>query len=301
MHEKLRGTGTAIVTPFHKEGNIDFKSFKGLIEYQITNKIDYLVFLGTTGEAVTLNKDERRAVINLAVEIVDNRVPVVVGIGGNHTQEIENTIRETSFDGIDAVLSVSPYYNKPQQKGIFYHYKAIASLCPVPVIIYNVPGRTSSNIASETTLRIAHEISNVVGIKEASHDLAQCARIIKDRPEGFLVISGNDDIALPFMALGGDGVISVIANAFPREFSQMVRFCLGDEFEKAREIHHQLFDIIEAIYADGSPSGVKAVLAMKDLSQNVLRLPLVKINKALSNQISTLLSEMKSGKYSSHA
>ena len=299
MHEKLRGTGTAIVTPFHREGNIDFKSFEGLIEYQISNKIDYLVFMGTTGEAVTLNKDERCAVINLAVEIVDNRVPVVVGIGGNNTQEIENTIRETSFDGIDAVLSVSPYYNKPQQKGIFYHYKAIASLCPVPVIIYNVPGRTGSNIASETTLRIAHELSNVIGIKEASHDLAQCARIIKERPEGFLVISGNDDIALPFMALGGDGVISVIANAFPREFSQMVCYCLGDEFEKARDIHNQLLDIIEAIYADGSPSGVKAVLAMKGLCQNALRLPLVKINKALSNQISTLLAEMKPGKYSS--
>ncbi len=299
MHEKLRGTGTAIVTPFHKEGNIDFKSFEGLIEYQISNKIDYLVFMGTTGEAVTLNKDERRAVINLAVEIVDNRVPVVVGIGGSNTQEIENTIRETPFDGIDAVLSVSPYYNKPQQKGIFYHYKAIASLCPVPVIIYNVPGRTGSNIASETTLRIAHELSNVIGIKEASHDLAQCARIIKERPEGFLVISGNDDIALPFMALGGDGVISVIANAFPREFSQMVCYCLGDEFEKARDIHNQLLDIIEAIYADGSPSGVKAVLAMKGLCQNALRLPLVKINKALSNQISTLLAEMKPGKYSS--
>lgn len=301
MHEKFRGTGTAIVTPFHREGNIDFKSFETLIEYQIKNKIDYLVFLGTTGEAVTLNKDERHAVINLAVEIVDNRVPVVIGIGGNNTQEIENCMRETDFDGVDAVLSVSPYYNKPQPKGIFYHYKAISSVCPVPVIIYNVPGRTSSNITSETTLRIANELPNVIGIKEASHDLAQCARIIKDRPSDFLVISGNDDIALPFMALGGDGVISVIANAFPREFSQMVRFCLDDEFEKARAIHNQLFDVIEGIYADGSPSGVKAVLAMKELCRNSLRLPLVKVNKALSNHLSVLLSEMKPGRYASRS
>jgi 4-hydroxy-tetrahydrodipicolinate synthase len=299
MHKKFRGTGTAIVTPFHREGNIDFNSFETLIEFQIKNNIDYLVFLGTTGESVTLTRDERQAVVNMAVEIVDKRVPVVIGIGGNNTREIENAIRETSFDGIDAVLSVSPYYNKPQQRGIFYHYKAIAALCPVPVIIYNVPGRTSSNITSETTLRIASEIENIIGVKEASHDLAQCARIIKDKPADFLVISGNDDIALPFMALGGDGVISVIANAFPREFSQMVRFCLEDSFADAREIHNRLFDVIEGIYADGSPSGIKAVLNMKGLCQNALRLPLVKINKGLNNQLSTLLSEMRQDKYSS--
>lgn len=299
MHEQFRGTGTAIVTPFHKDGSIDFKSFETLIEYQVKNRIDYLVFLGTTGEAVVLNSDERQAVINLAVEIVDKRVPVVVGIGGNNTHEIENVIRETDFDGIDAVLSVSPYYNKPQQKGIFYHYKAVASICPVPVIIYNVPGRTSSNITSETTLRIAREIPNVIGVKEASHDLAQCARIIKDKPADFLVISGNDDIAMPFMSLGGDGVISVIANAFPMEFSQMVRFCLEDRFTDAREIHNRFFDVIEGIYADGSPSGIKAVLSIQGFCQNALRLPLVKINKALNNQLSQLLSEMKPGKYSS--
>lgn len=300
MHNILRGTGTAIVTPFHKEGNIDFNSFEDLIEFQIRNQIDYIVFLGTTGESVTLNKDERQAVINLAIEIVNKRVPVVVGIGGNNTQEIENAIRETPFEGVDAVLSVSPYYNKPQQKGIFFHYKAIASLCPAPVIIYNVPGRTGSNITSDTTLWIAREVPNVIGVKEASHDLAQCARIIKNRPEHFLVISGNDDIALPFMALGGDGVISVIANAFPREFSRMIRFCLEDDFGSARNIHNQLLDVIEGIYADGSPSGVKAVLSMKGLCRNALRLPLVKINKGLHNHLSSLLSEMKPDTHSSN-
>jgi 4-hydroxy-tetrahydrodipicolinate synthase len=299
MRKLFKGTGTAIVTPFHKDGNIDFKSFENLIEYQIRNKVDYLVFLGTTGESVTLNMDEKCAIINLAVEIVDKRIPVVIGIGGNNTQEIEKTIRQTPFDGVDAVLSVSPYYNKPQQKGIFYHYKAIAAICPVPIIIYNVPGRTGSNITAETTLQIAAEIPGVIGIKEASHNLSQCARIIKYKPADFLVISGNDDLTLPFMALGGDGVISVISNALPYEFSQMVRFCLQNEFQKARDIHVRLFDIIEAIYADGSPSGVKALLSMKGLCQNAVRLPLVKINKALSNQMSNMLNEFEPFAYSS--
>ena len=299
MYEKFRGTGTAIVTPFHKDNSIDFNSFEKLIEYQIRNGIDYLVFLGTTGEAVTLGKDEKNAVINFAVEIVDKRVPVVIGIGGNNTMEIEKIIRETSFDGIDAVLSVSPYYNKPQQKGIIYHYKAIASVCPVPIIIYNVPGRTGSNLSAETTLQIAREISGIIGIKEASHDLGQCAWIMKYKPENFLVISGNDDLALSFMAIGGDGVISVIANAFPKEFSQMVSYCLGNSYDKAREIHNRLLDITEAIYADGSPSGVKAVLSMKGLCQNALRLPLVKINKALGNQIANILSEMETFEFTS--
>ncbi len=299
MHKLFRGTGTAIVTPFHKDGNIDFKSFENLIEYQIRNKVEYIVFLGTTGESVTLNNDEKHAIINLAVEIVDKRVPVVIGIGGNNTQEIEKSIRQTPFEGIDAVLSVSPYYNKPQQKGIFYHYKAIAAICPVPIIIYNVPGRTGSNITAETTLQIAADIPGVIGIKEASLNLSQCAKIIKYKPADFLVISGNDDMTLPFMALGGDGVISVISNALPYEFSQMVRFCLQNEFKKARDIHVRLLDVIEAIYADGSPSGVKAILSMKGLCQNALRLPLVKINKALNNQMSNMLSEFEPFQFTS--
>lgn len=299
MRDKLKGTGTAIVTPLHKDGNIDFKSFLNLIEYQIRNQVEYIVFLGTTGESVTLNKDERNAVINMAIETVDKRVPLVVGIGGNNTREIVNTIRQTSFDGIDAVLSVSPYYNKPQQKGIYYHYKALASVCPVPIIMYNVPSRTGSNITADTCLQIAHELPGIAGIKEASHDLSQCAKIIKDKPEDFLVISGNDDLALPFMSIGGDGVISVISNAFPLEFSQMIRFCLQNDFESARQIHVRLVDIIEAIYADGSPSGVKALLNMKGLCQNSLRLPLVKINKSLSMQMSNMLNEMKAFDYTS--
>ncbi len=292
MIEKFKGTGTAIVTPFHKEGNIDFKSFEKIIDFQISHGVDYLVFMGTTGESVTLNADEKNAVINFAVEVVDKRVPVVIGIGGNNTRVLVDTIRNTSFEDIDAVLSVSPYYNKPQPRGIFIHYKEIASLCPVPVIIYNVPGRTSSNIDADTTLRIAHEIPNVIGIKEASKDLEQCARIIKYKPDDFLVISGNDELTLPFMALGGDGVISVIANAFPAEFSKMVKLCLMNKFADARAIHLYLLDIIQAIYADGSPSGVKAVMGIKGLCKNVVRLPLVKINKALNNQIQQVMEQM---------
>lgn len=293
MISKFKGTGTAIVTPFHKEGSIDFKSFEGLIEYQIGNGINYIVFMGTTGESVTLNRDERSAVINMAVEIVDGRVPVVVGIGGNNTQEIVNIIKETDFSGIDAILSVSPYYNKPQQKGIFRHYKTIAGVSPVPVIIYNVPSRTGSNITAETTLQLAHEVPNIIAVKEASRDLCQCAQIIKGKPEGFLVISGDDVTALPFMSLGGDGIISVISNALPAEFSALVKHCLSNEFNKARQISFSLMDIIEGIYADGSPSGVKALLEMKGLCNNVVRLPLVKINKSLQNQLAQMLDELE--------
>lgn len=289
MLKQFRGTGTAIVTPFHKDGNIDFNSFGKLVDFQIAGGVNYLVFLGTTGEAVTLSDDEKNAVINFAVEVVDGRVPVVVGIGGNNTRQIVHSMQNTSFDGIDAVLSVSPYYNKPQAKGLFYHYKEIAAACPVPMIIYNVPGRTASNIDAETTLRIAHEITNVIAVKEASKDLEQCARIIKDKPEDFLVISGSDELTLPFMALGGDGVISVIANAFPSEFSQMVGLCLKNRFAEARILHLKLLDIVQAIYAEGSPSGVKAVLHHKGLCENAVRLPLVKVSKGLLLHMAKIL------------
>ena len=289
MNNKFRGTGTAIVTPFHKDGSIDFKAFEGLIEYQIKNGINYLVFMGTTGESVTLNHDERFAVMNMAVEIVDGRTPVVIGIGGNNTQEIVNTIKKTDFEGIDAILSVSPYYNKPQQKGIYYHYKSIAGVSPVPVIIYNVPSRTGSNISAENTLRLAHEVPNIIAVKEASRDLVQAARILRDRPEGFLVISGDDVTALPFMALGGDGVISVIANALPAHFSSMIDLCLRNEFEEARKISFNLVNIIDSIYAEGSPSGIKALLELQGLCQNSVRLPLVKVSKTLQNQMVQLL------------
>jgi 4-hydroxy-tetrahydrodipicolinate synthase len=289
---KFKGAGVAIITPFHREGNIDFKSFEKIVEYQIEGGIDYIVFMGTTGESVTLNKNEREAIINCAVEIVNGRVPVVIGIGGNNTQQVVTTIKETDFTGISAILSVSPYYNKPQPRGIFLHYKAIASESPVPVIMYNVPGRTGSNVDADTTLKIAHEIPEVIAIKEASGNLSQCTRIIKGRPDGFLVISGDDALTFPLMALGADGVISVIANAYPTEFTQLVKHCLNNDFDKARELHYKLINIIEAIYSDGSPSGIKALLEIKGLAKNNLRLPLVKVNKSLYSQLVTLSGEM---------
>jgi len=292
-NHKFKGTGVAIVTPFHREGNIDFKSFEKLIDYQIKGGVDYIVFMGTTGESVTLNHDEKTAIINCGIEIVDKRVPLVIGMGGSNTRQIVSDLKNTDFTGVDAILSVSPYYNKPQPKGIFNHYKAISAESPVPIILYNVPGRTSSNIDADTTLRIAHELPNVIAIKEASGDLAQVSRIIQNKPDDFLVISGEDPLTLPFMAIGGDGVISVIANAFPAEFSKMVRHCLNNEFEKARHYHYKLFDIIEAIYADGSPSGVKALLEIKGLAKNYLRLPLVKVNKSVFNLLNNLNENLK--------
>jgi 4-hydroxy-tetrahydrodipicolinate synthase len=286
--KKFRGTGVAIVTPFHRDGSIDFKSFENLIEFQISQKVDYIVFMGTTGESVTLNEDEKSAILNFGLEMVDDRVPVVTGLGGNNTRQVINQIRSTDFTGVAAILSVSPYYNKPQPRGIFNHYKAIASESPVPVIMYNVPSRTGSNMDSETVLKIAHEVPNILAIKEASGDLAQCSRIIKGKPDDFLVISGDDALTLPFMAIGGDGVISVIANAFPGEFSQMVRSCLDNDYVKARELHFKLFEIIEAIYADGSPSGVKALLDIKGLCKNNVRLPLAKVSKSTYYLLSQL-------------
>jgi len=293
MQNKFKGTGVAIVTPFHKDGSIDFKSYEKLINYHINNNVNFLVFLGTTGESATINSDERTAIINFATEIVAGRIPVVVGIGGNNTQQIVCAIKETDLSGVDAILSVSPYYNKPQQAGIYQHYKTIAGVSPVPVILYNVPGRTGSNIKAETTLKIAHEVSNIAAIKEASKDLNQITRIIKEKPEGFLVISGDDLFTLPLLAIGGEGVISVTANAFPAEFSAMVNYGLNGDYGKARKIHSWLLDIIEAAFADGSPSGIKAALSVKGLCQNALRLPLVKVNKSVHNQISKILKELE--------
>ncbi len=292
MHKKLKGTGVAIITPFHNEGSIDFKSFEQIINFQISNNVDYLVFLGTTGEAVTINKDERDAIISFAVETVNKRVPVVIGTGGNNTQQVVTIMKDTDFTGVDAVLSVSPFYNKPQQDGIYNHYKSVAGVSPVPVILYNVPGRTGSNIEAETTLKIAHEISNVIAIKEASKNLDQISRIIKERPKEFLVISGDDLFTIPMLAIGGDGVISVTANAFPAEFSAMVKYGLNGDFGKAREIHLGLLDMIQAAFADGSPSGIKAALAIKKLCKNTVRLPLIKVNRTTYNRISNIIETL---------
>jgi 4-hydroxy-tetrahydrodipicolinate synthase len=285
MSDHFKGTGVAIVTPFHDSGNIDFGSFERIIEHTIEGGIQYIVALGTTGESATLSRDEKVAVLDFVVETVNKRVPVVAGLGGNNTQEVINTIKATSFDGIDAILSVCPYYNKPQQKGIYNHYRAIAGACPVPVILYNVPGRTSCNISAETTLKLASDFSNIIGIKEASGNLIQCMEICKERQQGFLLISGDDALTLIMIAFGADGVISVVANAYPREFSEMVNLCLKGKFIKARGIHFNLLEFTNALFKDGNPSGIKAAMEILGLCKSNVRLPLVKVQKNIHSLI----------------
>jgi len=292
MSKKFTGTGVAVITPFHKDGSIDFASFSLVIEHLITNNIGYIVTMGTTGEAVVLNKDERNAILNFVVEVVDKRVPVVVGAGGNNTLEVLNTITSYAYEDVNAILSVTPFYNKPHQKGLLQHYKMIASHAPVPVILYNVPDRTGVNMEAETTLELGHTYKNIIGIKEASKRFVQCNRIIKDRPEGFLVISGDDITTIPMIALGGDGAISVTANAFPREFSDMVSYALKGNFKSARHIQHRLTDFMCSIFIDGNPAGIKAAMDILKLSQNYLRLPSVPVTRSTYNIIKNAIESI---------
>jgi len=279
--QNFSGTGVAIITPFRKDGSVDFKALEKLIEHLIKGKVEYIVALGTTGEASTLSKEEKAAVTEHILDVVNDRVPVVKGIGGNNTAEIIQTLEHFEADRFAAILSVSPYYNKPSQEGIYQHYKAIADASPLPIILYNVPARTSSNITAETTLRLANEFENIIAVKEASGNLGQIMRIIKYRPKDFQVISGDDLIALPIIASGGDGVISVVANAFPKDYSEMTRQALKGNFAEARKLHYKLTDIIDLLFADGSPGGVKAALEIMGISSNTLRLPLVPVNKRI--------------------
>lgn len=291
--QKFTGTGVAIITPFRNDGSIDFKSLGKLLEHIISNGINYVVALGSTGESVTLSKDEKQAVISCVIEVVDKRVPVVVGMGGNNTQYIISSIKSNDFDNIDAILSVAPYYNKPSQKGLYQHFKSIASASKVPVIIYNVPGRTGSNISAETTIKLARDVKNIVAIKEASGDMGQIMNIIKNKPAGFMVISGDDAITLPMVSIGGAGVISVIANAFPGEFSSMVNYALKGEMVKANELHYKLLDLINALFEEGNPSGIKAALDILKICPNNLRLPLVPVSDNLYRKISDIVKKLK--------
>ena len=293
MNSKFRGTGVAVVTPFHNYGTIDFTSLGKVLNHIIDGGVEFILALGTTSEAVTLSNDERVAVINYIIETVDNRIPIMLGVGGNNTQQVVNNLKSINFNGIDAILSVAPYYNKPQQKGLFYHFKTIAATSPVPVYLYNVPSRTSVNISAETTLRLASEIDNIEGIKEASGDMQQIMKILKDKPEDFVVLSGDDALTLPMLAMGADGVISVVANAFPAEFSEMVRLGMKGKLKSARKIHYDILDIINMLFADGNPAGIKAALDILGLLNNNLRLPLVKANKAVYNQLNTLIGEFR--------
>ena len=292
-HSKFRGAGVALVTPFQKDGSVDFKSLAKVIDHVVKGGIEYVVSLGTTGETPVLSKEEKKSIVNFTVEKINKRVPVVVGIGGNNTQEVISTFKQYDLSGVDAVLSVSPYYNKPNQRGIIAHYKAIADYCPLPIIVYNVPGRTSSNITAETTLQLAEEVKNIFAVKEASGNLDQIMKIIKYKPKDFLVISGDDLITLPIIASGGDGVISVIANAFPKEFSEMTRQALAGNFSKARELHYKLDEFTRLIFADGSPSGVKCLMKKLEICSVDVRLPSVNVNKQVNLEIDNELKRFR--------
>ncbi len=292
-HKKFSGTGVAIVTPFRNDGSVDFKSLGKLLEHIIRNGVNYIVPMGTTGESVTLSKDEKKAVINFVTDTVNCRVPVVVGIGGNNTQEILDSVTHFDFSNVDGLLSVSPYYNKPSQPGIYAHFKAIAEVSPVPVIIYNVPGRTGSNISADTTVKLATEVKNIVAIKEASGNMTQVMQIIRDAPKDFQVISGDDLLTLPMMAMGAQGVISVIANSCPKQFSDMVNLALQGNFDKAAAIHYKLLELMIALFEEGSPSGIKCALETIKITQNNVRLPLVPVSVTLKKRIEGLMGAIK--------
>jgi len=294
MTNKFGGTGVALITPFLKNNNIDFDSLDKLVEFQISGGVDYLVVMGTTGEAATLSKHEKKLVIDRICEINAKRVPIVVGIGGNNTADVIQQIKEfETFNQIDGILSVAPYYNKPSQQGIFLHYQSIAAISPVPIIIYNVPGRSSVNITAETTLKIAREIDKVVAIKEASGDLEQVMNILKNKPDDFMVISGDDALTFPMVQLGAVGVISVIGNVFPKEWSDMVHFALNGENKNALALHYQFLDIIQNIFVEGNPAGIKAVMHQKNIIKNNLRLPLCPVSDNHYQKLTNFLLQLQ--------
>jgi 4-hydroxy-tetrahydrodipicolinate synthase len=291
--KKFKGTGVAVVTPFKNDLSIDFSALGRVIKHIIDGGANYIVALGTTGESVTITKDEKKAIISYVVEAVEGRVPVVVGIGGNNTQEIINSIKQANLKGVDGILSVAPYYNKPTQKGLFQHFKAIATCSSLPVIIYNVPGRTSCNISADTCLELAHECDNIVAVKEASGDMTQIMKIIKGKPENFGVISGDDMLTIPIIAAGGSGVISVLGNSFPSECSDIVSNALKGNFKSARETQFRFLEMIELLFIEGNPAGVKAMLNTMNLCSNTLRLPLVPVSRTVYSRIQKAIEEVR--------
>ncbi len=282
--QKLTGTGVALITPFNNKNEIDFSALEKLVNHQISNGTNYLVIMGTTGESPTISPSEKLAIIDCIKSTNNNQLPLVLGIGGNNTPEIVEQLKKQNLDGFTAILSVSPYYNKPNQKGIEYHYNALADASSLPIILYNVPGRTGSNISIETTLKLA-EHPNILGTKEASGNFNQCMEIIKNKPANFSVISGDDAFTLPFISLGMDGVISVICNAFPKEFSTMVSLSLENKIEDARKLHYQLLDAMNLIFADGSPGGIKEILKALNICDTHVRLPLYNVNESVKQQL----------------
>jgi 4-hydroxy-tetrahydrodipicolinate synthase len=291
IQQQLRGTGVALVTPFTKNGTVDFTALGKVIDHVIKGGIDYLVTLGTTGETPSLSKAEKMAIIEFTFSHTARRVPIIVGVGGNNTAEVINDLQNFPLTEALAVLSAAPFYNKPSQEGIYQHYKTIAEASPKPIILYNVPGRTGRNMSAATSIRLAKDCPNVVGLKEASGDMAQCMDILKDAPSTFVVISGDDLLALPQIACGMQGVISVAANAYPLEFSNMVRACLAGDFAKAKSINDPCIEVYDMMFTENNPSGVKAFMHQMGLLENELRLPLVPLSEPIHSRVKAYLSK----------
>ncbi|RYE26658.1 MAG: 4-hydroxy-tetrahydrodipicolinate synthase [Sphingobacteriaceae bacterium] len=292
--KKFYGTGVAVITPFQTNGSVDFPALENILENLIDNGIDYLISLGTTGESAALSSAEKKEIWAFTAKTVAGRVPLVAGIGGNYTQAVIENIQNFDQQGYDAILSVSPYYNKPTQEGIYQHYKAVAEASDLPVILYNVPGRTASNISAETTIRLAQDCDKIIAIKEASGNFDQFNQIMRDKPEDFMLISGDDPVTLPMMALGAVGIISVIGNAVPQLFSDMVRLCLDEKWEAARIIHYKLIEFTRLMFAEGNPGGVKEAMKINGLCGDTMRLPLVNVSENLSGLIAAELKKLNS-------
>ncbi|MFO0414272.1 MAG: 4-hydroxy-tetrahydrodipicolinate synthase [Bacteroidota bacterium] len=294
IFEKLQGTGVALVTPFNQDGSIDFDSYKKLIDYVIDGGCNYVVTLGTTGEAPVLDKDEKIKIINATYEYVDKRVPVVVGVGGNHTNSVLNDLGQLPLESAIAILSVSPYYSKPSQEGIYLHYKAVAEVSPKPVILYNVPGRTGRDVSVDTVVRLAREVPKIIGIKDASGDVGTGIRLLKYCPDSFMIISGDDPLAVSQIACGMSGVISVAANAFPHRFSEMITAALDNNFQKANKINADLLEAYDLMFCENNPAGIKAFLSELNLMDNHLRLPGVPLSASYHQKVKSFLAGNKS-------
>lgn len=287
----FKGTGVALVTPF-RDGAVDYPGLERVINHCIDGGVEYLVSLGTTGEVATLTAQEADRVLDFTIQTIAGRVPLVAGFGGNNTQAVSNKIQQRDFAGIDAILSVSPYYNKPTQEGIYRHYMTLAEVAPRPIIIYNVPSRTGSNISAETTLRLAKADKKFIAVKEASGNLAQCMHIVNHKPDGFLVLSGDDILNLPMLSFGTDGIISVVANAFPQAFSDLTRHALTGNFKTAAQLHFNLLDIMHLLFAEGNPAGVKAALELQDICAKEVRAPLVELSEKTYQKMSTAVDTL---------
>ena len=293
MQTRLRGMGVALVTPFKEDGSVDYDALLRLVDYQLENGTDFLCVLGTTAETPTLTKEEKEKVKRTIIDRVDGRLPILLGVGSNSTQAVVDSVKNDDMTGVDALLVVVPYYNKPSQEGIYQHYKAVAEATELPIVLYNVPGRTGVNMTAETTLRLANDFENIVAVKEASGNIAQMDEIIKNKPEGFDVISGDDGITFPLITLGAVGVISVLGNAFPREFSRMTQLALEGDYANALPIHHQFAEMCNLLFVDGNPAGVKAMLSIMGMVENKLRLPLVPARQITCEKLSAAWEKIK--------